>query len=249
MQRRYYYYYYYYINGSEASLATDDAACHPHWPRKITIRTVDTDVVVLAVAVAQACTLDEEEEEEVWVSFGTGKAFRFLAVHEMMWEKAQALPMFHALTRCDTVSFFAGGDKRMAWEVWTAVPELTQVPTDLTTAPDEVDEDATHTIERFIILLYDRTSTSTDINKTRCKLFAGKNIYWESLMCRTPGQLLTLNLHSHQLTLLYYLLLQKQRCLALLQLELSGSTAHSDILSCLLSTLTKNHRGDDLETL
>ena len=28
------------------------------------------------------------------------------------------------------------------------------------------------TIERFVILLYDRTSTSTDVDKARCKLFA-----------------------------------------------------------------------------
>ena len=71
---------------------------------KITIRTVNTDVVVRAVALA--CIL--EEDDEVWVSFGTGKAFRFLAAHEMAWalgrEKAQALPMFHALTGCDIVS-------------------------------------------------------------------------------------------------------------------------------------------------
>jgi len=71
----------------------------------ITICTVDTDVLVLAVALA--CTLDEEDE--VSVSFGMGKAFRFLVAHEMIRalgpEKAQALPMFHALTGCDTVSF------------------------------------------------------------------------------------------------------------------------------------------------
>jgi len=82
---------------------------------KITIRTVDTDVVVLAVALA--CTL--EEDDEVWVSFGTGKAFRFLAAHEMARavgpEKAQALPMFHALTRCDMVSCFAGRGKRRVY--------------------------------------------------------------------------------------------------------------------------------------
>ena len=30
------------------------------------------------------------------------------------------------------------------------------------------------TIERFVVLLYDRTSTSTDVNKARCKLFAKK---------------------------------------------------------------------------
>ena len=73
------------------------------------------------------------------------------------------------------VSFFAGRGKTTAWEVWTALPELTQVLIDLTTAPAQVDEDATQTIERFVILLYDRTSTSTDVNKAHCKLFAMKN--------------------------------------------------------------------------
>jgi len=82
--------------------------------------------------------------------------------------------MFHALTGCDTVSF-AGRGKRTACEVWTALPELTQVLIDLTTAPAQVDEDATQTIERFVILLYGRTSTSRDVNKARCKLFAMKN--------------------------------------------------------------------------
>ena len=32
-----------------------------------------------------------------------------------------------------------------------------------------------HTIERFVILLYDKTRTSTDADKARCKLFANKN--------------------------------------------------------------------------
>ena len=46
---------------------------------KIIIRTVDTDVVVLAVALTRTLA----EDDEVWVSFGMGKAFQFLAVHEM----------------------------------------------------------------------------------------------------------------------------------------------------------------------
>jgi len=109
--------------------------------------------------------------------FGVGKAFRFLAAHEMARallgpEKAQVLPMFHALTGCDTVSCFAGHGKRTAWAVWTALPALTQTLVDLSTAPIHVDEDHMHTIEKFFILLYDRTSTSTDVDKARCKLFA-----------------------------------------------------------------------------
>jgi hypothetical protein len=39
--------------------------------------------------------------------------------------QAQALPMLHALTGCDTVSCFAGHGKRSAWAMWTALPALT----------------------------------------------------------------------------------------------------------------------------
>ena len=46
--------------------------------KKILIRTVDTDVVALAVALVRTL----EEEAEVWVSFGTGKAFRFLEARD-----------------------------------------------------------------------------------------------------------------------------------------------------------------------
>jgi len=82
--------------------------------------------------------------------------------------------MFHALTGCDTVSCFAGHGKRTAWAVWTVLPELTQTLTLLSNAPDRIDVDAMHTIERFITLLYDRTSTEIDIDKARRKLFAKK---------------------------------------------------------------------------
>ena len=46
--------------------------------KKILIRTVDTDVVVLAVALARTL----KEEIEVWVSISTGKSFRVWAGHE-----------------------------------------------------------------------------------------------------------------------------------------------------------------------
>ena len=76
--------------------------------KKILIRTVDTDVVVLAVALART----PNEKIEVWVSISTGKSFHVSAGHEIARalgpEKAQALPMFDALTGCDTVSCFAG---------------------------------------------------------------------------------------------------------------------------------------------
>jgi hypothetical protein len=45
---------------------------------------------------------------------------------------------------------------------------------DLSTAPTEV-EDATQTVKGFVIRLYDRTSTSTDADKARCKLLVNKS--------------------------------------------------------------------------
>ena len=79
------------------------------------IRTVDTDFVALSVYVAQ--TLGPEYE--LWVAFGTGKHFRYLAAHSVAVGlgpmKAKALPMFHALTGCDTVSSFVGHSKMTAW--------------------------------------------------------------------------------------------------------------------------------------
>jgi len=108
--------------------------------RMATIKSSSTDDVVVVLAVALART--PKEETEVWVSFGTRKAFCFLA-HEIARalgpEKAQALPRFHALTGCDMVSFFAGHGKRTAWAVWTALPELTQTLILLFTAPDHID--------------------------------------------------------------------------------------------------------------
>ena len=64
---------------------------------RILIRTVDTDVVLAVTATQRLCV-------KIWL----------------------VLPMFHALTGCDTVSAFAGRGKRTAWMVWESFPELTK---------------------------------------------------------------------------------------------------------------------------
>ncbi|KAK2184977.1 hypothetical protein NP493_242g03033 [Ridgeia piscesae] len=85
-----------------------------HGHRQMLIRTADTDVVVLAVFAINhlpaGCDL--------WLAFGTGKSFRYLAAHQIAAslgpEMSCALPMFHALTGCNTVSSFAGHGKKTA---------------------------------------------------------------------------------------------------------------------------------------
>ncbi|KAG7171270.1 hypothetical protein Hamer_G013722 [Homarus americanus] len=118
------------------------------------------------------------QEDELWLAFGTGKSFRYLAAHEMAaclgQEKARALPMFHVLTGCDTVSSFSGHGKKTVWAIWAVYPDMTEALLKLSAASKVIPEDVMHIIERLVILLYDTTSSCMDINKARRKLFARK---------------------------------------------------------------------------
>ena len=93
--------------------------------RNLLVRTVDTDVVVVAMA-----TLNRTKPDELWVAFGTGGHFRFIPIHKVAAavgpRKSATLPLFHALTGCDTVSSFAGIGKKTAWAAWNVYPEVTE---------------------------------------------------------------------------------------------------------------------------
>jgi len=40
-----------------------------------------------------------------------------------------ALPLFHAITGCDTVSHFLGRGNKTAWSAWQSIPDLLHPPT------------------------------------------------------------------------------------------------------------------------
>ena len=87
------------------------ASAHGHralW----TVRTVDTDVVVLAITFWV-----EIARESLRIAFGVGKHFRCIAVHEVANalgpQKLIALTFVHAVTGCDTVSAFTGKGKKL----------------------------------------------------------------------------------------------------------------------------------------
>ena len=54
--------------------------------KKILIRTVDTDVVILAIAFAKKL-----EVEELWVAFGVGKHLRYFPIHKIACAPAMAI--------------------------------------------------------------------------------------------------------------------------------------------------------------
>ncbi len=108
----------------------------------ITIQSVDSDGVVLAIySYAQLST----SLAALWVATGTGRNYQLIPAHYIFsalgQEKSLVLPMFHALTRCDTVSSYASRRKRIAWETWNVLPEVTDTFRSLMKQPQLSDVD------------------------------------------------------------------------------------------------------------
>ena len=159
-------------------------SCVQEGHTKVVIRTVDTDVVVLATSVVP--TLRSYGMEEMWISFGTGKHFRHIPIHELARglgdHRSVAMPLFHALTGCDTVSYFANIGKKTAWQRWNSFPEMTEALMRLQVAdqlePEALPESACQTMETFVVSLYDKSSAMTEgkasVNASRKDFFARK---------------------------------------------------------------------------
>ena len=140
------------------------------------IRTVDTDVLVLAVATAA-----KNNERNVYVSFGVGSSHQIIDATAIAtalgYEKSVALPVFHAFTGCDTVSSLKSIGKKTAWQRWNAFADVTEAFTDISTSPDSIDPQTMKVLERFVVLLYDRTSPCVSVNELRKELFTkGRSI-------------------------------------------------------------------------
>ncbi len=76
----------------------------------------------------------------------------------------------------NTASAFVGHGKKTAWATWNSLQELNgaQLLT-LRSACTHWNPRSMQAIERFVILIYDQTSTCTDIDKARKKLFTKKS--------------------------------------------------------------------------
>ena len=90
----------------------------------ISIRTVDTDVVVIAMHLFRKLSV-----EELWIEFGTGKYKRWLPIHDYVAslgdDVCAALPFLYAFTCCNTVSSFGFRGKKMCWDVWKSHNDVT----------------------------------------------------------------------------------------------------------------------------
>ena len=119
---------------------------------------------------------------DIWVAFGTGKSFRYLNINTISGHigesRACALPVFHALNGCDTTSAFKGRGKKTAWQAWQAYEEVTQAFTYLVAHPFQcldIDSERFKKIERYVVVLYDKTNSLSFVNEAREELFCRKS--------------------------------------------------------------------------
>ena len=78
-------------------LHVKDMARNGH--KKVIVRTVDTDVLVIAISL-----FNQFRVEELWIDFGSGKHRKYFAIQQLsvlLANKAQAILFFHEFTGCD----------------------------------------------------------------------------------------------------------------------------------------------------
>jgi len=139
------------------------------------IWTVDTDVVLIAISTFKGINPDE-----LWLAFSTGAKFQYIPIHEVVTPRiCSTLPMFHAFSRCDTVSSFNGRGKKTAWNTWKVYPDVTEAFKELQMMQTEISELTMKTLEQFVVVLYDRTSDIMSVNDSRKYLFTFKSGVWK----------------------------------------------------------------------
>ena len=86
--------------------------------------------------------------------------------------KTRQILFYHAFTGCDVVSAFRGKGKKS--EVSDVFAKLSQYP--LT-----VDDEDLQILEKFVVIMYDRSSTAEGVDDARLDMFARKHRPYEAI--------------------------------------------------------------------
>ena len=136
----------------------------------------DTDVLVITVATF--LQLQELGHQKMWLAFRQGRNLKWIPVHELTPTlapyRSSGILFFHAFTGCDTVSVFRGKGKRSAWQTWDVYPEASDVFTKLGCYPTQVEEEDTERLEKIVVMMYDRSSSTEAVDDAWLELFARK---------------------------------------------------------------------------
>jgi len=95
--------------------------------------------------------------------------------------KTRQILFFHAFTGCDVVSAFHGKGKKSAWLTWDAYAEVSDVFAKLSQYPLTVDDEDLQILEKFVAIMYDRSSTAEVVEDARLDIFARKQRPYEAI--------------------------------------------------------------------
>ena len=94
---------------------------------------------------------------------------------------------FHFFTRLPVATLRQhswGKGKKSVWEAWKAYPEATEAFRFVNGSPFlplEINTPVFDVLQRFVAILYGRTSLATDVNTARRELFTKKNRALENI--------------------------------------------------------------------
>ena len=140
------------------------------------IKASDTDVLVIPVSVLPS--QQQSGLQQLRVSFGQRNNLRWIHVHELCLAiglaKTRQILFFHAFTGCDVVSAFRGKGKKSAWLTCDAYTEVSDVFAKLSQYPLTVDDEDLQILEKFVVIMCDRSSTAEGVGDARLVMFARK---------------------------------------------------------------------------
>ena len=144
--------------------------------KAVVIIANDTDIVAIAVSVLPQ--LQEIGVETLWTAFGHGVGMKWIPIHELLNAtgpaRASEIMYFHGFVGCDVVSPFREKGKKSAWQTWDVFDEVTETFSNFSQFPTEVTDTDLKTLDRFVVLMYDRSSASTRVDEARLHMFANK---------------------------------------------------------------------------
>ncbi|KAG0721701.1 hypothetical protein GWK47_045906 [Chionoecetes opilio] len=151
------------------------------------VRTVDTDVLVILIGKYHFLA-SKYPSADIWVAFSSGK--NFLSYTSMpsvvLWAKRS--PQRY---QCSTASqgvirllLSLERGKKSVWEAWGAYTEVTDAFNFIVEHPHAqitVDCQEFQMLERFTVVIYDKTSPLVSVNEARKELFCQKNRTMENI--------------------------------------------------------------------
>ena len=161
----------------------------------IMVKASDTDVVVIAVSMKHV--LDELGLQELLVAFGTGGNMKLILAQDLYYrraEKSKGMLFFHAFTGCDVVSAFRGKGKKSVWQTWDFCDEASEVFRKLSQYPLVIDDEDMQTLVKFVVMMFDCSSTIETVNDARLDMFSRKQRPYEAI----PPTLAALKQHVNR---------------------------------------------------